>query len=82
MFKIESQETAVGGTVYTVRDLEGEKLDGRFYHWELQKVSDATKETAPVEVLETRGPKVQVHYVGWPPKFDEWISKNKRVEYE
>lgn len=62
-------------TVYLVEDLKGGKLERRFYPREEQKVTDIDAEDAPVEVLGTRKNEVRVHYVEWPPKFDEWNSK-------
>lgn len=44
IYAIESKETASGGTVYCIKELAGEKLDGRSYPWELQKASDDNKE--------------------------------------
>lgn len=50
VFKADSKETTPTGTVYRVKELTGESLKGRFYPWGLQKDSDASMETAPVEV--------------------------------
>ena len=81
VYEVSTKETLPHGVMYTVKDLLGEDLEGRFYPWELQKVPYPDKENVPIEVLEIKGSKAKVHYVGWPDKFDEWILKRNLVKH-
>ena len=66
--------------VYKLRDLAGEKLLGTFYAHELNKISIDRNKTFKIEkILEEKGDKVLVKYIGWPIKFAEWIPK-KRIQ--
>ena len=64
--------------VYKLRDLAGEKLLGTFYARELNKISVSRDKTFKIEkILEEKGGKVLVKYIGWPMKFAEWIPKTR-----
>lgn len=61
---------------YDLEDLKGEEIKGKFYEEEMQKTD--LQDFALVEkVLEKKGNKVLVKYVGYGEKFNEWISKNQ-----
>ena len=66
--------------VYKLRDLANEKLLGTFYAHELNKIVIDRNKTFKIEkILEEKGDKVLVKYIGWPIKFAEWIPK-KRIQ--
>ena len=67
--------------VYKLRDFAGEKLLGTFYEQELTKISVDRNKTFKIEkVLEEKGNKVLVKYLGWPMKFSEWIPKKRILQ--
>ena len=60
---------------YELRDLAGELIKGRFYEYEVQKVSKSDAERFDIDrILKTRkrGGKIQylVSWKGYPSKFD------------
>lgn len=70
--------------LYKLIDLSGEKIRGSFYIQELTKVK--LKSIYPIKVLKEKlenGKKMfLVTYLGYPEKFNEWISKKKLINYE
>jgi transposase InsO family protein len=65
--------------VYKLKDLKGEELDSIFYEQELVRVGkpDYRKKHEIEKVLERKGNKVLVKWVGYPDSFNEWIPKKK-----
>ena len=64
--------------VYTLEDLNGDRLDGTFYETELQPVTSPTDRYYHVEkILKTetrRGkPYYFVQWRGWPASFNSWV---------
>ena len=65
--------------VYKLKDLKGEELDSIFYEPELVLVGkpDYRKKYQVERVLQRKGGKVLVKWVGYPDSFNEWIPKKK-----
>jgi hypothetical protein len=69
-------------TVYTLKDLMNEKIEGTFYAQELQKVVDSG--FYPVEkVIKKRKIRGSIEYfvkfMGYPEKFNAWVSDVKKI---
>ena len=75
IYRVREKQVTDDGTVYLLEDLKSEPLQGRYYPWELQKVPKDSREDGPVQVLERKGNRVRVHWIGWHSKFDTWIPK-------
>lgn len=60
--------------VYHLKDLDDEEIKGWFYGTEIQKVKKPDLFKVE-EVLETKGDKVFVKWLGYGPKFNSWIHK-------
>jgi len=60
--------------VYHLKDLDNEEIKGWFYGSEIQKVKKPDLFKVE-EVLETKGDKVFVKWLGYGPKFNSWIHK-------
>jgi hypothetical protein len=66
--------------MYSVEDLKGEKVDGRFYTEELQETAiPHYKRIEKVVSKKTIDKKkyVTVSYFGWPEKFNETMLENE-----
>jgi hypothetical protein len=65
--------------VYKLKDLNGEELDSIFYEHELVHVGkpDGRKKHIIEKVLEKKGNKMLVKWVGYPSSFNQWVSKKK-----
>jgi hypothetical protein len=65
--------------VYKLKDLNDEELDSIFYEHELVRAAkpDRRKKFDVEEVLEEKGDKMLVKWVGYPASFNEWIRKKK-----
>jgi len=61
---------------YKIEDLKGEEIKGSFYEYEFNKVSkDVLNKSFRIEkVIERKGKKALVKWLGWPEKFNEWIK--------
>jgi len=65
---------------YELRDLAGELIKGKFYEYEVQKVSKSDAERFDIDrILKTRkrGGTIQylVSWKGYPSKFDSWVDE-------
>ena len=90
IFKVIDRDYQQEKPVYTLADYDGERLEGRFYAEELQPVTvgedDIYKIDKVIKSRKRRGHSKEflVHWLGWPSKFDSWISeaelKNIRSE--
>ena len=64
--------------IYEMSDWFGERIEGTFYQKELQKVDINQKPWKIENVLDTdgvgRNTKYKVKWLGWPIKFNSWIS--------
>lgn len=65
--------------VYTLEDLNGERLEGTFYETELQPVTAADDRFYQVEsVLDTKKERGKtyhlVKWMGWPASFNSWVA--------
>jgi hypothetical protein len=68
--------------VYAIEDLHGEEIQGTFYEKELQRVQIQETTTFKInKVLDSKGKgsnkKLYVSWVGYPSKFDSWISASQ-----
>jgi len=61
--------------VYHLKDLDNEEIKGWFYGSEIQKVTKPDLFKVE-EVLERKGDKVFVKWLGYGPKFNSWIHKS------
>ena len=73
--------------MYTPANYDGERLEGRFYAEELQPVTVGEDDIYKIDKSRKRrghSKEFLVHWLGWPSKFDSWISeaelKNIRSE--
>ena len=83
IFKIDSRLPTVPVT-YTLTDLMGESIKGRFYQPEIQKITHRQDEQFAIDkIIKTRrrGGKVQyfVSWVGYPAKFNSWIDEFQSI---
>jgi len=72
--------------LYTLKDLDGETLDGRFYAEEIQQVAKPEEDTYRIEaVLGSRRRagkrQVLVRWRGFPAKFDSWLNAKDVIRY-
>ena len=69
--------------VYTLKDLNGEVIEGKFYGEELILVQQPTDGTYKFRTIRTKGTgdskKYFVEWVGYPPSFNSWVSKTDLV---
>jgi len=73
IFKIVSVDTRISPEVYRLEDFNKQPIKGIFYRQELVAVTPPEK--YQVEILERKGNKYRVHWVGYPPEFDSWVLK-------
>lgn len=71
--------------VYRLKDYDGEILQGTFYEPELQKVIVDKNKTFKIEKVLSRKRRqgqnmVLVKWVGWPDKFNTWISEKQLIQ--
>ncbi len=78
VFKVYNIDRNDSPSMYDIKDLLDEKIDGKFYAEELQVIPKDFKDFALVEkVLRRRGNKVYVSYIGYSDKFNQWIDKSQ-----
>lgn len=78
-FKVSASYKRGGLSVYKVKDLEDDPIEGTFYESELQKVTKTGDVLYRVEkVLKRRRhiKEVFVKWEGWPRKFNSWIPES------
>ena len=76
VFAITHRYKNQGVALYTLKDLLDEDLDGRFHEWELRKVHVDQDTVYNIErVIKRKKKQVLVRWLGWPKKFDSWISE-------
>ena len=74
-FLIDSIERTIP-VVYRLKDLAGEKIQGAFYEPELKKITVNPDTPFEIEsILEDKGNRVLVKWVGWPNSMNSWILK-------
>ena len=78
IFKIIRRYIRQDQPIYVISDWFGERVEGTFYQPELQKVDINNKPWNIETVLDTNGVghnlKYLVKWLGWPEKFNSWIS--------
>ena len=78
IFKIIRRYIRQDQPIYVISDWFGERVEGTFYQPELQKVDINNKPWNIETVLDTDGVgrnlKYLVKWLGWPEKFNSWIS--------
>ena len=83
IFRVESVERIQLIPVYTLQDLQGETLVGRFYTDQLQPAVYSDEDTFKVEkILKSRKLKGRpkeylVKSMHWPAKFNSWVSETQ-----
>jgi transposase InsO family protein len=73
-------------TVYKLKDMQGEDIEGACYPEEIQSVPEAATHIIEVErVLRQRRLGNQTEYLakfkGWPHKFNRWVTKAELEQY-
>jgi hypothetical protein len=74
IFKIVKVDNRVSPEVYSLIDYNKNPIKGIFYRQEL--VAAQPPEKYKIRVLEKKGQKYRVHWVGYPAEFDSWVHKN------
>ena len=78
-FKISKVLTNLPVVRYELEDILGEKIVGSFFENEL--VPFEGMEFYRTEVIDSKGSgknkKYLVHYIGWPNKFNDWVSEDQ-----
>ena len=59
---------------YSIVDLVGETIEGAFYEQELQKAKQQTFRIERVLKRDNKKKKALVSWIGYPDKFNSWIS--------
>jgi len=72
--------------LYSLKDLDGEKLDGRFYAEEIQQVAKPEEDICRIKTvlccLRRAGKRqVLVRWHGFPAKFDSWLNAKDVIRY-
>ena len=62
---------------YIINDLNGEKMIGKFYEKELQKIDQ--QEFRIEKVVRRKGNKLYVKWKGYDSSFNSWIDKKDLV---
>ena len=71
MFTISKIQLTIPVT-YKITDYHGEEIQGSFYEQHLQKTSQKTFRTE--KILNRRGDKSLVKWMGYPKLFNSWID--------
>lgn len=71
--------------VYELEDLNGEKIDGLFYEYELQPVTVGKDKTYKIDKILGRRKKrgireVLVSWKGYPPNFNSWVPESNLID--
>ena len=67
---------------YYLKDLNGEKIEGSFYHQELQKTNFKEDDLYIIEkVLKTKNDKAYVKWKNYDLSFNSWVNIDNRKEY-
>ena len=78
IFKITDRFIRQDQPLYEISDWFGERIEGTFYQKELQKVDINQKPWRVEDILDTDGvgqnTRYKVKWLGWPKKFNSWIS--------
>ena len=85
LFKIVDKTAQQGIPQYTVKGWDNEPVDGRFYNNQLEKVQVDENTTYMIEKLLQKKtingkPGFIVRWLGWPERFDSWVSKSDLKE--
>ena len=83
-FRIRKILTNLPVVRYELEDVLGEKIIGSFFENEL--VPFEGMEFYRIKVIDTKGKgknkKYLVHYLGWPDKFNEWVSEDRMKDIQ
>lgn len=86
IFVVSRRFVRQGVKKYKVQDIEGESVTGSFYEPELQLVKFSEDRDYEIEreitsVGTGRNRRTLVKWVGWPEKFNSWITEKQRVQH-
>ena len=82
IFIVIHRELNQGIPLYTLKDFQDDPIEGKFYQHELQKVRVDENTVYKIEkILKTEKNRVKVRWMGWPAKFDSYISKEELKDY-
>lgn len=81
-FKISKRFKRENQDIYNIVDILGDDIRGTFYRYELQKIDKADTEMYKIEKIIKRRKvagkdQVLVKWLGWPTKFNSWVSKDE-----
>jgi hypothetical protein len=81
IFVVRERFVSQGIPIYKLKDMLDEPIQGSFYTSELQKVHKDEQSTWKIEKIlkkrKFRGKsEVLIRWLGWPKKFDSWISED------
>ena len=83
IFTVMDREMKDGIPLYILKDYAGDKIEGKFYENEMQKVEVDENTMYKIEkVIKSTKDKVLVRWLGWGPKFDSWIDKKDFKDYK
>ena len=71
IFQVRNVKTSTDPTVYELRDLAGEDVEGTFYKEQLQKTNQEIYRVD--KIVRRRGDNVLVKWSGYPDKFNSWM---------
>ena len=63
--------------MYEVRDLRGVEIAQRFYNHQLAKIEPNDSMFKVEKVLERKGKKLLVKWLGYPKEFNTWITRRE-----
>ncbi|XP_063436452.1 uncharacterized protein LOC134717883 [Mytilus trossulus] len=73
--------------IYVLFDALGDRIEGTFYRNELQKIEKSDTELYKIEKITKKRKiagkdQVLVKWLGWPSKFNSWVSKDEVKEFK
>ena len=85
IFRIAAHDNKESPPMYVLKDMKDEKIEGKFYHDELQDVGDTLPEIYRIEkIIRTKGKgkykQYLVKWYGYDDSFNKWITADKFVQ--
>lgn len=83
VFTVANRYNNQGRNLYELKDFDEDLIDGRFYADELTKVNVDENTVYKIDkIIKKKGAQVFVSWLGWPKKFNSWISKESVKDYK